>query len=139
MTEGPGIGRRRFLLVAFGAGVPLTLAPPHLWRVVLAIDRRDPAARLARLLSARDSARAIGREYLRSLPPAPNAGVLVQAIAAGLPGGYGVLATAGDAELRTLLAELSSADFGEGRTVRLRGWVLSETEAKLCALAALVQ
>jgi hypothetical protein len=132
------VGRRRFLLVALGAGLPLGLAPFRPWHLVVAFDRREPAARLARLLRGRDSARAIGREYLRSLPRAASASVLVNAIALGLPGGHSTLGAVGDAELRALLAERSRADFGEDRTVRLRGWLLSETEARLCALAALV-
>jgi hypothetical protein len=138
VNEGPSVGRGRFLLVALGAGLPLGLASFRPWHVLVAFDRREPAVRLARVLRERDSARAIGREYLRSLPRGAGAGVLVDAIALDLPGGHAVLASAGDGGLRALLAERSSVDFGEGRTVRLRGWVLSETEARLCALAALV-
>lgn len=138
MNDGVSVSRRRFFLAALGAGVPLGLAPLRPWNVVVAFEHSEPAVRLGRLLHRRDSAHEIGPAYLRSLPPTtPN--VLADAIALGLPGGHAVLATARDTELRALLAERSSMDFSEGRTVQLRGWVLSETEVRLCALAALLQ
>jgi hypothetical protein len=139
-VSGDAVTRRRFLFVALGAGVPLGLAPLRTWNVVVAFERSEPAVRLARLLTPRDGARAIGTEYLRTLPgPPASAAALADAIALALPAGHRALATAGDAELRELLAEQSAADFGDGRTVRLRGWILSETEARLCALAALLR
>jgi hypothetical protein len=104
----------------------------------VAFEHSAPAVRFGRLLRQRDSARAIGAAYLRSLPHPITADVLGDAIARGLPGGPALLATARDPELRALLAERSSVDFGEGRTVWLHGWLLSETEARLCALAALL-
>lgn len=138
MNDGASVNRKRFLLVALGAGVPLGLAPLRPWDLVVAFEHSAPAVRLGRVLRQRDSARAIGAAYLRSLPHPMTADALADAIALGLPGGHGVLATAHDAELHALLAERSSVDFSEGRTVWLRGWLLSETEARLCALAALL-
>jgi hypothetical protein len=40
--------------------------------------------------------------------------------------------------LHRALRARNSEDFAAGRVVRLDGWVLAATEARLCALAALV-
>ena len=134
-----GVTRGRFLVVALAAGIPLGLAPLRPWSVVVAFERAEPAVRLARLLEGRESARAVGFAYLGTLAdPEASPSALTDAIALALPGGHRALATAGKAELRELVAGRTAADFGEDRTLRLRGWILSETEARLCALAALV-
>jgi hypothetical protein len=134
-----GFTRGRFLLGALAAAIPLGLAHLRPWGVVVALERSEPAVRLANLLDGRESARAVGFAYLRTLPrPEATALALVDALALALPGGHRALATAGKAELRELVAARTAADFGEDRTLRLRGWILSETEARLCALAALV-
>ena len=39
--------------------------------------------------------------------------------------------------ISTLLTDRIQQDFREGRTVQVDGWILSETEAKLCALVAM--
>lgn len=39
---------------------------------------------------------------------------------------------------RTLVQDQCALDFAEGRTVEIDGWVLSETEARLCAGRALL-
>jgi hypothetical protein len=43
----------------------------------------------------------------------------------------------GTDEIRRKLAQQIQADFATARTVRLDGWLIALTEARLCALAAL--
>jgi hypothetical protein len=104
--------------------------------VLVEPEPRTAAARLRRLLRDPLGARAIGAEYLRTRPGEATAASLLDAIAQSVPGGLGVLASASDRGLRALLAERSRSDFAEGKTVMLRRWILSETEARLCALAS---
>jgi hypothetical protein len=35
------------------------------------------------------------------------------------------------------MVETSKQEFGHGETVRVDGWVISRTEARLCAIAAI--
>jgi hypothetical protein len=134
MSSRRGLTRGAFVggVLAVGAA----LAPLRPWRVLVEAEPRSTAARLRRLLHDPVGARAIGAEYLRARPGEATAAALVEAIAQSVPGGRSVLTKASDRALRALLAERSRADFAEGKTVMLRRWILSETEARLCALAA---
>jgi hypothetical protein len=40
--------------------------------------------------------------------------------------------------IKTLLLNQQREDFEKGRIVKVQGWILSETEARLCALTTLV-
>lgn len=42
-----------------------------------------------------------------------------------------------DAEPLRLLGQRRRRDFIEGESVRVQGWIMAKTEARLCALAAL--
>ena len=82
-----------------------------------------------------ESAAAVGREYLRLVPEERDGARLRQRIladcretmAAGRP----------PRRLRAAVMARQRLDFEAGRTVRIEGWVLSRTEARLCGLAAL--
>jgi hypothetical protein len=121
--------RRTFLLAAAASGLSLVWRSVGSWPL-------SGSERLAALLDG-ESARAVGREYLRAFPAETSSGVLTARVAERLPGGSRALATVSDGRLRELLLDATSADFGELETVELRGWVLARTEARLCALAAL--
>lgn len=126
--------RRRTFLVA-GAGLGLSLA----WRSAGSFLETAPSgsARLTGLLSDRESARAVGREYLRVMPAEASRQVLTARVADRLPGGFRTLDSADEGRLRELMLRATVEDFADLRTVQLHGWVLARTEARLCALAAL--
>ena len=95
---------------------------------------REPAGAgvppaLARLLPARADAAIIGRTYLASSPQEGDPVKLVRHFMA-------MAESTGD--LRTAIGNRLRKDFDERKTVRVRGWVLSRTEARLCALSALL-
>ena len=136
MTD-PGTSRRRFLAGAAAAAVPIALAPLKPWRTLYEVTgAQGPAARLAGVLRPRRGARLLGRRALVALE-GPSSRELTAQVVATLPGGTKALADASDDKLRGLLARSSHDDFAAERTVRCGGWVLSATEARLCALAAL--
>jgi hypothetical protein len=138
MSSAARISRRRLLVGACAAAVPVALAPLRPWRAIVAVSGPPAAAaRLTRLLAARDSARRLGRAAAVALPGAPGAADLAAAVLGSLPGGPRGAARLGDDEMRRLVAERVRADFEQEATVRVCGWVLSRTEARLCALAAL--
>jgi hypothetical protein len=81
-----------------------------------------------------DAARAIGEAYLRQLEVAPTRASIVDHAEGALQ-----ILTAARSQ-KAALTELASAvrrDFQDGRVLLLEGWVLSRTEAELCALTLL--
>ncbi len=139
MTERPGSSRRQFLAVGLGLGGSVLLGWLRPWRALVQIDAPSLAVRLGRLLPHQQSARAVGLEYLRAAARAnPTADDLVDLLANDVAGGHHTLRSASDGELRKQLALRSQQDFAEERTVALDGWVAALTEARLCAIAALV-
>jgi hypothetical protein len=126
--------RRTFLLAAAASGLSLGWRSLGSWPFSQA--PLSGSERLAALLNS-ESARIVGREYVRAFPAEASRGVLTARVVEQLPGGSRAAATASDDRLRELLLRATAADFEDLRTVELRGWVLARTEARLCALAAL--
>ena len=83
------------------------------------------------------SAAAVGRAYLADHPDEADRDRLAAQLGAGLRCQDCDPARSDTARLRAGLARQLRADFGQSRVVRVDGWVLSLTEARLCALAAL--
>jgi hypothetical protein len=98
----------------------------------------DPlASSLANFFTHRQSAAIIGFEYLRYIPEEANIHLLVNLICSFRPERWAELANINMEEYRELLILQQRDDFQHNRMVRIHGWILSETEARLCALAAL--
>jgi hypothetical protein len=70
----------------------------------------------------------IGGKYLQQHPLEKNVGHLLEGIAVSAPR---------DRELMLALQQRIRQDYVEERVVKLEGWILSVTEARLCALTAL--
>jgi hypothetical protein len=117
------ISRRRTLIAAAALA---TLLAGRGWP----FSERGAAASLVRSIRARASARIIGAAYLATHPDEADAAILCRAIAADLA----TAAPRDQAELDRALANRVRADFLQRRTVKVDGWVLSRTEARLCAL-----
>jgi len=129
MKLGPKIKRRVFLGLLFLMGT--ASLPPRRARATLA---GEPAAeRLAALLRHRGSAERVGREYLKARPQEACAANLVTQLTRDLK-----LQVLSDGDLRAHFNKRSKADFSARRVVKLDGWILSETEARLCALTSLL-
>jgi hypothetical protein len=136
MTLGRPLTRRRFLRALAGLGVLGFLTPSSLPMIRRFRGRANPqAATLLRLLSHPGAAAVVGREYLKVRPRESNAETLAALLhsALRLPGSRAGYGDAGD--LRSVLRRRVREDFACGRTVEVRGWLLSETEARVCALA----
>ena len=82
-----------------------------------------------------ESAAAVGREYLRLVPEERDGARLRQRILADCRETMG--AGRPPRRLRAAVVARQRLDFEAGRTVRIEGWVLSRTEARLCSLAVL--
>jgi len=97
---------------------------------------RELAADLVRIFDGhQSSAQAVGREYLRHMPTEASVTRLVCLICAedSQPPPIGRNCQA----IRDWACTKSRDDFRSGRVVEIQGWILSATEARLCALAAI--
>jgi len=126
------IRRREFLeaLVAALAGAG-AVALPGCGRE----DRLEPALR--GFFADRGAAREVGREVLALDPDAARPEVLVERLARRRGAELRELAGSDPEALAELLRAQHHTDLAEDRVVVVRGWVLSQTEAWLLALAAL--
>jgi len=124
------IDRRAFL-----KGTALSLAAPGL---LTGLAGCGPAQELAANLSAfhedPSAAREIGRAYLLVAPDEQDRDRLVEALAGNALAEWEQLATRDPAALHRAVRSRHQDDFRHGRTVRLHGWILSRTEARLAAL-----
>ena len=124
-------GRRRFLLAAAGAAAAAAIGPGAL---ILLIDRmwKDDAAVAAirALITHRADADQLGRAYLAMHRDERSSAALLRHLLGPMP-------PASAAETPGRIAARIRADYRAARTVTVEGWILSRTEARLCALVAL--
>jgi hypothetical protein len=127
---------RRGLLVSAPWLAMVALGRP--WPVRAAtgptIDSAGSAA-LANLLSEADSAIVVGREYLRHYPDERDPEHIRHGLSVALGGR---LEAFDPAALRERVRRRVRQDFAEDQVALVDGWILSITEARLCALAALL-
>lgn len=123
---------RRNLAQLLGGGTTLVLVPPHGGLVLHPPDAAAPHP-LSAVLPRTPSAQVVGREYLRLRPEEADASRLLDLVAASLRPSPGPA----PARLGAAVARQVASDFAEERVVRLQGWVVSVTEARLCAAATL--
>ena len=137
--EGPlgDPGRRRFLVGAGRTALGVAAGP-----LLLAQAGCGPSDTLVDALLAffedRAAAEEVGAHYLARFPKEDDATRLVRRLAGSRArqSEWEALAVSDPAAVSDALRERHRDDFREGRIVLLRGWVLSQTEARLCALAA---
>jgi hypothetical protein len=131
MKQKTSLHRRQFLAFALTAsGALFAQASLSSWLR----PQGALGAKLAGLFEHQESARIVGVEYLKKYPQEADARLLQDRIAAGFAGGYTVLAHASDSAIRQLIEDRVRQDFETEQIVKLQGWILSVTEARLCAL-----
>ena len=96
------------------------------------------ANRLLGGLKYKNSARKIGYEYLKVMPYEANINILLNHLCETSGEQEHTLKNASAEVIKTILRKKSGDDFRSEQVVSVRGWVLSKTEARLCALAVLV-
>jgi hypothetical protein len=128
------IGRREFLKGAGGAAAA-GLFGPALATLACARDTVLERA-LVGLLSDPAGAAAVGREWLAQAPGETDAARLVEDLAGPRLAEWR-LAAADAGALRAAVRARHVEDFAAGKVASVRGWVLSQTEVRLCALAEL--
>jgi hypothetical protein len=79
----------------------------------------------------------IGLAYLQRYAQKADSQVLLNQIMLNMASSAERLTVAGDEELKALLQRRIHQDFADDKVVKLHGWILSTTEAQLCALTTL--
>jgi hypothetical protein len=134
------ITRRSFMRTLLCRGAMFSF-PPLLVPIMTKIGKFREldllAMRLANFFAHKHSARIVGSEYLRCTPRETDIDLLVNLICAPWAGRYKELTSVDGGKLRELLTLQQRQDFEHGRIVNVQGWILSETEVRLCALAVL--
>jgi hypothetical protein len=139
MMSSATITRRRLLRALTSLGTFALLSPGCALAKVGRSNTHDPLAlKLAQVFTYSPSAAIIGLEYLRCVPQEADVGLLVDLICASQPKRRAEFAQAHMGKLRALLRSQQRHDFERGRTAEVQGWILSQTEVRLCGLAALI-
>jgi hypothetical protein len=131
--------RRSVLLAVAGwALAPFTaLARPPRGAAAASNPEARLLARIVAFFGEPASAAALGAAYLCQAPEDAEPGHLVARLFPDTSSA--VLERWSDSALRSALARRLIEDFAHSRTVILQGWVLSRSEARLFAAAALAQ
>lgn len=101
------------------------------------VDNGIEAENLLKIFDGHEpSAQAVGREYLRKVPAEADSSILISLVRDPQ---NEIAASASDPQAIRLWARSKARDdFANGRVVTVKGWTLSETEARLCALSAVM-
>ena len=136
MIKSAAISRRTFLsgLVYLSSCSFMQLV----WPLCRTGEIGSLAAKLASFYVDKESAKIVGLEYLRSVPAEAKVAFLVDLICSVDRAKHAELAQADKHKLKELLVLRQRQDFEHERVINVRGWILSETECRLCALAALI-
>lgn len=120
--------RRQFLTVGGASAVALALPGAWCWAGPSPPQGVLAQPELLAMLGDPERVRALGRRYRSAIPEENSRETLIAALRRDF-----------DSEplSRSRLRERIREDFAAGRTVQLKGWVLSVTEARQCALFSL--
>jgi hypothetical protein len=127
--EAKDMNRRRLLTGLVAAGVLLGVGAGRMCRAAA-----GPAHRLLATLRQPSSAARVGQAFLAAYPGERDAEALTEEILTRVSGAHPI----GTRRLRQAISREIRQDFASGRVVSVDGWILSETEAKLCGLVALL-
>ena len=127
--------RRRILLKVVLGLIPATALARFTPTVGFSQMPDDLVLQLVSLFNDRESAAAIGREYLQQLPEEADTQILAQQILGRDSTRLRGMVEQND--LGALMSERINGDYEQERVLAVKGWILSRTELRLCALVSL--
>lgn len=127
--------RRAVVASLAGSALGVLLRPVIRWAGCPNDTDAEFARDLSEMFGTRAGRRVIGRAYLRARPADGNPVALLAAVRSSSLLAEVDLACLPPEGRRAWLARQVRQDFREGHTTSVEGWVLSVTEARLCALA----
>jgi hypothetical protein len=139
MTPSGNLPRRLFLQVLLSLPVFVLSRPAHSYARKGTVKPFDPLpSRLAGFFQHKQSAKKVGLEYLKVAPSEADISLLSNLICSCDEGYRAKLLHADPSRFNELLRQRLSVDFEQDRIVCIHGWILAVTEARLCALTALL-
>jgi hypothetical protein len=129
MSE-PGLTRRRLLIAAVTLAAAVAAGPGVVAPLIERLAAGNPADLLRALITHGEGATYLGRRYLQAHPSEARSDVLVRRL-------VGTNSPTSEREASRAVAVRIRSDYAAGRTVKVDGWVLSRTEARLYALVAM--
>ena len=99
--------------------------------------RAELVKKITGFYSHKEDAAIIGIEYLNSALEEVDMHRIIELMCPSDSDKYRQLADANSDEAHAIIAGWQREDFEHGRIVNVSGWLLSETEARACALTAL--
>jgi len=128
--------RRQFLLMGGLSCVMLMFRLSSVSAASLAGGggERDLSEGLSAVINNKDSAVVIGREYVRLTPNEANKTILADLILKRTEGaGFFGREQLNNKVIKEYVQKSVRSDFHHERIVKVNGWLLSETEARVCA------
>ena len=125
---------RRFVFLSIGCASGLSLMPLHVKALALGATTDELAGRLRTFFYDREAARRLGHLYIRQVPTEDDPRILARLAVASAEAPQVDGISLDRASLHQRLDAQVRDDFASGTTIALDGWVLSRTEARLCAL-----
>ena len=125
--------RRRLLKLVAATGL-LSTGGKVLARHIQYVSGPEESTLLSSMITSEESAKTIGDEYLRVNPDENDRVLLGETL---FDSNAGNLSRYDYPDPRAKIVSQIRADFESGRTVMVGGWILSQTEARLCALVSL--
>jgi hypothetical protein len=139
MTPSGNLPRRLFLQVLLSLHVLVFSRPAHSYARKDAVEPSDPLpSKLASFFQHKQSAKKVGLEYLKIAPSEADTSLLSNLICSDDEDYRAKLLCADPSRFNELLRQRLSVDFEQDRIVCIHGWILAVTEARLCALTALL-
>ena len=137
MRQSGGISRRRFLyLLVFGYFS--SIFPDRAFSDWSKRSNTElMALKLNEIINNKGSAHVIGSVYLNKFPHEAGLQLLVDLICK-TEESYRAIMMARKSSLKKIILDMQQEDFSKGITVNLNGWILSHTEARLCALTSIL-
>ena len=130
--------RRNFLYLLAGAGITASVRPTvTLAKFTESGTQKTFATIFADFFDDKTSARVVGNEYLRHHPTEADADWLADQIFRNDIESRTAYLRSARADRKELIKRTIYEDFKLGRIVHVRDWMLSQTEVRLCAIAAL--
>jgi hypothetical protein len=125
---------RRLVLLCLGYASSLSLMPRRVPASALRASPDELAATLRSLVYDPAAARRFGQLYVRQVPAEHDPRILARLTVASLQAQQADVIALDRTSLGQRLDGRVRGDFASGVTVQLDGWILSRTEARLCAL-----
>jgi hypothetical protein len=139
MTPSGNLPRRLYLQMLLSLHVFVLSRPAHSYARKDASKPFDPLpSKLACFFHHKGSAKKVGEEYLKIAPMEADVSLLADLICTSNEEYRAKLLHADSERFRDLLRQRLCHDFERDRIVIVHGWILAVTEARLCALNALL-